>query len=335
MPEHEPASGAIVQDYLIQCGGAERVALGASSHFDRSCRACGGTRLQQSLAVGGDLGSEGLVPTTTRFGTALSDLVKCLDCGHGQLAAFPDAEDLSEGYATAESADYLHEEAGQRTTARAALERVQRYAGPGRLLEVGCWVGFLLDEARSRGWEVMGIEPSTFASAYARDHLGLDVRTAELFDVEPERGLFDAVVLADVIEHLPEPGAALDRIASLVRPGGVLYLALPNAGSLVARASGRRWWSVIPTHMHYFTRKSLTELLARHGWEVLEVGTAPKAFTVRYYFERLAGYSVAVSRSLVWIAGRAGLAERSWAPDFRDRMAVVATRSTPAGPTAR
>ena len=288
------------------------------------CAACGGGRLEPYLRVQGGAGPDGLIPTTTRFGTALSDLVRCAECGHGQLGRLPSADRLEDAYAEAESSDYLDEEAGQRATARDALERIERHVAPGRLLEVGCWVGFLLDEARARAWEVAGVEPSAFASEYARTRLGLDVRTAELSHAGLEPGSFDAVVLADVIEHLPNPGAALEQVARLARGDAVVYLALPDAGSRVARLMGRRWWSVIPTHVHYFTGVSLRTLLGRHGWQVLETGTAPKAFTVGYYLGRVAGYSPGGSRLLVRGAERARLADRTWAPDFRDRMYVVA-----------
>jgi hypothetical protein len=104
----------------------------------------------------------------------------------------------------------------------------------------------------------------------------------------------------------------------------VLWLALPDAGSRVARTMGRRWWSVLPTHVQYFTRRSIATLLHRSGFELLEIGTAPKAFTVGYYLERIGGYSPAAARLLVRGAGALGAGDRMWAPDFRDRMAVIA-----------
>ena len=288
------------------------------------CAACGSPALGQHLRVAGDAGPDGLIPTTDKFGTALSDIVRCARCGHMQLERFPTEAELSEAYGDAASEDYVEEEEGQRETARRVLDRIGRYVPQGSLLDLGCWVGFLLAEAKLRGWETKGIEPSDWASAYARDRLGLDVVTADLFEAElPEHG-FDAVFLGDVIEHLPRPLEALERIERLIAPGGALALALPDAGSRIARLLGPRWWSVIPTHVQYFTRPSIRRLLERAGYEPLYIGTQPKAFTVRYYLGRAGGYSQPLGEALVGAAEAVGLAERPWAPDFRDRMLVVA-----------
>lgn len=288
------------------------------------CAACGGGSLRPHLKVAGEVGPQGLTPTNDRFGTALSDIVRCVECGHMQLAQFPSEEWLADAYGGAESHDYIDEEPGQRAQARVALDGIERHRPPGRLLDLGCWAGFLLDEAQRRGWRTLGVEPSAFASDFARRQLGLDVRTADLFSVQLEPGSFEAVVLSDVIEHLPDPGRALEKIATLTAPGGLVHLALPDAGSRVARVLGARWWSVIPTHLQYFTRNSMEALLGRHGWEVLELGSAPKAFTVRYYVGRVGGYSRSASRALITASELAGVADRLWAPDFRDRMAVIA-----------
>ncbi|MEJ7798095.1 MAG: class I SAM-dependent methyltransferase [Solirubrobacteraceae bacterium] len=297
------------------------------------CSACGASGLVPHLKVAGDAGPDGLIPTTDRFGTALADLVRCPSCGHRQTEPMPADAELGQAYAGAVSEDYVEEESGQRETARRALARIEHHLVPDphnggprarRLLDLGCWVGFLLAEASERGWDGVGVEPSQFASAYARDRLGLDVRTGELLTSPLPLGHYDAVVMGDVIEHLPRPGEALDRLGALLRPRGIAWMALPDAGSLVARGMGRRWWSVIPTHVQFFTRDSITTLLERHGWEVLEIATAPKAFSVRYYLERIGGYSPLAARLLVRGARRAGVADRMWAPDFRDRMAVIA-----------
>lgn len=268
--------------------------------------------------------AEDLIPTTDRFGAALGDIVRCPACSHMQLDRFPTEGELGEAYGEAASEDYVEEEAGQRETARIALQRIERFTERGAILDLGCWVGFLLAVARERGWEPLGVEPSEFAASYARDRLGLEVIEGDLFEADLGDRTFQAVVMGDVIEHLPRPADALDRMAELLAPDGVAYLALPNAGSRLARRMGARWWSVIPTHVQYFTRASLFTLLRRRGWQPLWAGTAPKAFTVRYYLERIGGYSPPVAKALVAAASAAGRADAMWAPDFRDRMAVIA-----------
>ncbi len=293
------------------------------------CAACGASELAAHMAVAGGVGPEGLIPTTRRFGSALGDIARCARCGHMQLNPMPDPAALAHAYAQAVSGDYLREEAGQRETARRALARIEAHVTRrGALLDLGCWVGFLLAEARDRGWRPVGIEPSEFGSAHARDRLGLEVHTADLVSAPLPSRAFAAVTMGDVIEHLTQPGEALERGRELLTPDGVLWLALPDAGSRVARGLGRRWWSVIPTHVQYFTRRSISVLLARHGFDVLEVMTAPKAFTVGYYLERIGGYSPPAGRLLTAAASAAGIADRLWAPDFRDRMAVIARART-------
>jgi SAM-dependent methyltransferase len=289
----------------------------------RPCAACGGHDLHKRLQVAGTAGAEGLIPTTDRYGVALDDFLRCARCGHLQLDRMPTEAQLEAAYREAASEDYEAEERGQRATAAAELERIERHARPGRLADLGCWVGFLSSEAARRGWQPTGVEPSEWAAGRARER-GVEVVAAPLLGAGLPEGQFAAVTMGDVIEHLPDPGLALDEAARLLAPGGVLWLATPDAGSRLARVLGERWWSVIPTHVHLFTRTSMARLLERHGFEIVELGTSPKTFSVRYYLERLAGYWPPLARALVAAAVRAGVADRPWTPDFRDRIAVVA-----------
>ena len=297
-----------------------------------ACSACSGSPLVPHLRTSPVQHGDGFVPSTKQFGRALSDIVRCPACGHMQLDEMPDEVVLGEAYGAAADDEYVGEELGQRETAARVLARVERHVRPGRLLDLGCWVGFLLLESTVRGWVATGVEPSDWASTHARGQLGLDVRNGDLLTVELPEGGFDAVVLADVLEHLPEPGEALDRVARLLAPGGVLVLVLPDAGSRLARLLGAGWWSVIPTHVQYFTRASLRTLLAGRGWQVLETATAPKAFSVGYYLDRVHGYSPALARALTGAARAVRQHDRVVAPDFRDRMLVLANRPDYADP---
>ncbi|HEY5318045.1 MAG TPA: hypothetical protein VIJ20_08695, partial [Solirubrobacteraceae bacterium] len=135
-----------------------------------ACSACGQIGLRPHLRVAGEIGPDGLIPSTDRFGSALADIVRCPSCGHMQLDPMPEEAMLAGAYAEAQSDAYIDEEAGQRETARRALERIEAHTrGRGAILDLGCWVGFLLAEARERGWRTVGLEPSEFGSRYARD----------------------------------------------------------------------------------------------------------------------------------------------------------------------
>jgi SAM-dependent methyltransferase len=273
-------------------------------------------------------GAEDFAPTTDQFGSALADFVRCPACGHLQVDPMPASAQLEDSYAGTASEDYELEEAGQRATARGVLDRIERQVPQrGRLLDYGAWVGFLASEAAARGWEVVGVEPSLWAAKRARSRGVKILRPEEL-----HAGAFTAIALGDVIEHLPDLDAEIERLAALLEPGGAIWIATPDAGSRVARTLGRRWWSVIPTHVHLFTRASLGALLERHGFELLAMRTSPKTFSVAYYLDRASGYSPALGRALVVAARVLGVAERDWTPDFRDRFEVLARRRAAAPP---
>src|SRR3954447_13663840 len=205
-------------------GGGAAVAFGAGrKHALVTCAACGAGDLRPGFRVAGEGGE--FVPTTDRFGVALADFVRCSECGHLQLSAMPDVASL---YEEAESGAYEAEEEGQRATARDVLERIERHAR-GWLLDYGCWVGFLASEAAGREWAVVGVEPSVWAAERARSR-GVEV-------VDSPEGPFDAIAMGDVIEHLPDPGAVLDRLGALLLPGGGVWIATPRAARPRAAAA--------------------------------------------------------------------------------------------------
>jgi SAM-dependent methyltransferase len=288
------------------------------------CCACDGGPLTLKLEVKSDLDEQGLIPTTDAFGSALDNIDECGNCGHRQLSRMPSGDELLKLYIGARADHYVEEAKGQAVTARTSLAQIEKYVRPGRFLDLGCWVGFMLVEARGRGWDVTGVEPSEFAAEFARKEFNLDILEQDLFSAELPKNAFDCIVLGDVIEHLTDPVAALAHIATLLTPGGVLYMTLPDSGSRLARAMGARWWGVIPTHVQYFSRHSMSVMLHRAGYEPLEITTAPKTFSIRYYAWRLSGYSRLLAKTVIKAFELIGFADGLWTPDFRDRMAVVA-----------
>ena len=298
------------------------------------CPVCGSTDHEERFAVpatGTESGvnPDAFRPSSERFGTAVGRIVRCRACTHGFVAELPPTTSVSTAYEDAADPVSLREEEGQVETARRALIEIERRVQPGRVLDVGCWTGSFLVAARERSWETVGIEPSRWAVERARAR-GVDVRHGELASQDLERGSFDLVVMCDVLEHLEDPNEALRTAAGLLRDGGAIFATVPDAGSRLARLMGRRWWSVLPMHLHHFTRASVREMFTRNGFALDAIDTHPKVFTARYYAERLGGYTPLLEKLAVGAVRMVGLADRLVAPDFRDRMAVIATVGRPA-----
>jgi 2-polyprenyl-3-methyl-5-hydroxy-6-metoxy-1,4-benzoquinol methylase len=148
------------------------------------------------------------------------------------------------------------------------LAHLERYAPPGRLLDVGAGPGFMVATARRRGWDAVGIDVNEWAASYARSELGLDVRVGELDENSFKGEQFDAVTMMDLVEHVPDPDQLLAQARRLVRPGGALALLTPDAGSPVSRLLGSRWPEVSKPgeHMVLFSTKGLSHALTRHGF---------------------------------------------------------------------
>ncbi|NWG74286.1 MAG: class I SAM-dependent methyltransferase [Rubrivivax sp.] len=95
-----------------------------------------------------------------------------------------------------------------------------------------------------------------------------------MLDAPFEDGGFDAAILWHVLEHARDPRAQLTRLARLLRPGGVLGIRVPNAESFGSRVAGPWWpWMCPPTHLWFFSRRTLPRLLDDCGFEVIEVRT--------------------------------------------------------------
>jgi 2-polyprenyl-3-methyl-5-hydroxy-6-metoxy-1,4-benzoquinol methylase len=157
-----------------------------------------------------------------------------------------------------------------RVHAARAARLTRLHGGPGRVLDLGCGPGLLLDALRRRGWSAVGIERSAAAAAFARDRLGLDVRVGEWQDSGVREGEIDAVILWHVLEHLASPGECLQWAVDRLKPGGVALLAAPDLGSPEARWAGEKWFHLdVPRHLTHFTRATLAALAARSRLEIV------------------------------------------------------------------
>ncbi len=171
---------------------------------------------------------------------------------------------------------------------RRAIAVLKSLAPGPRLLDVGCGTGVFLElAAKGGGFEAEGLEPGRSAAALARGK-GLKVREADLAEADLPAAAFDAVTLWDVLEHLPDPRAALLAAARLLRSGGICLVKVPNANALTARAARflhrlqgkraiRRAHGL--QHLYHFSPRTLKALVRSAGLEVIFATTEESAFS--------------------------------------------------------
>ncbi len=210
----------------------------------------------------------------------------CSSCGSYVKNPWFDAAELRELYAR-----YDHHERhfvpgpGEIDNLAAKLRRIEgRLPVRGRLLEIGCGRGFLLDQALRRGWDASGLEVEGSAAGNLLPGLEGRVRVVpgdgDFAELEPQA--FDVICSYQVFEHLPRPAEALRAWVRALRPGGLLVVDTPNAGGLGARRHRGRWaHHARRDPFVLFTPDALEGLFRRSGVRVLQRvnGGAPACCT--------------------------------------------------------
>lgn len=206
-------------------------------------------------------------------------LVRCADCGLVYQNPRPTLAEMGEHYPAEYESYNFDKDAGRRSW---LLERAVRYgldkraravlrARPsGVLLDVGCSTGLFLNNMRRFvGWTLHGVEISPHAVELARRLPGVTVFTGTLEEAVYPAGMFDAVTLWDVFEHLHDPAATLREIRRVLRPDGVLVVRVPNLSSWDARLFGRAWAGLdAPRHLYLFDRETLPRILEANGFRI-------------------------------------------------------------------
>ena len=138
------------------------------------------------------------------------------------------------------------------------------------MLEIGCAYGFFLEFARECGMIARGVDIASEAVQYARDKLHVDAVQGDYLSLET--GSVDVIAMWDTVEHLPRPDLFIQKAARDLNPGGMLAMTTGDIGSINARMRGRAWRMIHPpTHLHYFSAKTLGRLITGSGLEVVHL----------------------------------------------------------------
>jgi len=208
-------------------------------------------------------------------------LLTCEECKFTTANLTLSEEQLRQLYTAAyfngnEYRDYVADRSVIEKQFRLRLRRLLQFVPDSReknLFEIGCAHGFFLEVARNTFRSVEGVDISNDVIAYAREKLGVEALRAEFlthqFAVPP-----DLICLWDTIEHLARPDLYIQKMADSLPRRGLVALTTGDFGSWLARFRGSKWRQIHPpTHLQYFSRKTVSRLLRRHGFEIKFIGS--------------------------------------------------------------
>lgn len=261
-------------------------------------------------------------------------LLECRGCGFVTAEISLTRPELERLYGTPyfsgeEYRDYVAERALFTRQFQLRLKTLLRYVPAARrqhLFEIGAAYGFFLDLARRHFEHVSGIDLSREAAAYAREVVGVPVAGGDFLEYPLENPL-DAVCMWDTIEHLDHPELYVEKAAAHLRPEGVLAITTGDIGSPLARWRKEKWRQIHPpSHLQYFSKRTLQLLLAKYGFELCYTGYAGcyrSADTIAYILLSLKRGKSGLYRKLK----AAGLLRWSFYSNVFDILYVIAKKT--------
>lgn len=191
-------------------------------------------------------------------------------CGSCRLAfTHPQPELLAEQYDNSYFDLYRRRRQFRLKRAETRLKQIELIMDPGRLLDIGCSLGYFIEAANARGWAASGVEISPYAAEEARSQ-GLDVRTGTIEDAAFPDASFDCVTMWDVLEHVPDPTVHMLEVRRILADGGLVVIGTPDLGHFMFRFKRERWRHLKPAeHVFYFCRQSIRRLLEKTGFRLV------------------------------------------------------------------
>jgi SAM-dependent methyltransferase len=217
------------------------------------------------------------------------DVVKCKKCNFVFVDVDFSGEELKKFYTQEYFTKGVNYFSDQERTYMAGryIDEIKKFKKKGTLLEIGCAAGYLLKLAQERGFDSYGVEISEDASKFASEKLGLKVKNCVLEDAKFESDFFDAVILINVLEHLPDPLGTLREINRISKDDGIVYICVPNLNRIDRKLRYlinffRYKGGFAKLHLSEFTPETLTKMCELSGFKVVSLKTR---FFAHYLYE--------------------------------------------------
>lgn len=261
-------------------------------------------------------------------------LVKCNSCGMIYISSRIDKEknyNKKTIEKLSKSCLWITDMEAHRNYWKRRLNDLEEHApNKGKILDVGCFNGYFLDEARSNGWDVYGVEPKKSAAIHATDKLNLiNVYNGTLMEANYPDNYFDVVTLYHVIEHLPTPSIVLQEISRIIKKDGLLVVEAPNCNFWM-KIMRSKFRYLQPDHYWYFTRKTIYRILRQSGFQPFSFQHIGKTVVLNSMLKRWVGlYSIKLENFFSRIANLFGLGESLVYLNIGDIFITYSKRNEP------
>ena len=218
---------------------------------------------------------------------------ECRDCGLIQAFPLPSQKQvllLYRGNYYRNYGPYGSQEKAHRYYFRQKMKQIKQSVNSGKLLDIGCSLGALLEEAEEAGYDASGIDISGYAVNYCRKK-NLIAKKNIITDVKNYQK-YSVITAFEIIEHERNPLASCQKIFSLLKQTGLFVCSVPDSNTLTKRLMGKYWFGFRnKEHLFHFNKQTLSVLLKKAGFRNISVKTDHgRPYQFLYYLERVNFY---------------------------------------------
>jgi 2-polyprenyl-3-methyl-5-hydroxy-6-metoxy-1,4-benzoquinol methylase len=225
---------------------------------------------------------------------------RCSHCGLGFLDPRPNQEELNKIYKKSYFQNQYDQglklespEMKRRITQEDhRIKFFRLYKKRGRVIDLGCGLGYFLLACRMHGYDVAGVDISDYAASYVENELKIPIKIGTLEEIKFENASIDIITMWHFLEHTSNPVDYLKKVATWLKPDGLLVVDVPNYEGTDAQKTWNEWvgWQ-LPYHFSHFTPKTLTDILLECGFKTIRTKDYHSEY-IKNHLKRIPGISL-------------------------------------------
>lgn len=164
------------------------------------------------------------------------------------------------------------------------IKLLHSYKKGGNVLDIGCGLGYLLSflQQDNYGYDVYGVELSSFAQHISEKRIGKGKIFKTVEEVKKKHMRFDAILLFDSMEHIPDQDILFHDLDALLAPSGTVFVIMPDISSSTAKLMGKHWIEYKKDHVVFYGKQTLKMQLEKKGYRILHCRSSWKTVTLSY-----------------------------------------------------